>query len=110
MWTEVLRRRSSGPAGSLSRSEIEPATRSMPSSRAVARAHVIAGAVERLGAGEQRLAAPQRAPLLGQDDELRAVGGGRAGEPIGALEVRVEVCGGGQLDGGDAHGVSLLPD
>ena len=64
-------------------------------------------AVERLSAGAQVLAAPEHAPLLGQHDELRAVGRGRAREAVGALEVAVEVGGAGQLDGGDAHGSRL---
>ena len=66
---EVLRSLSLARA----RSEIEPATRSMPSSRAISRAHVVAGAVERLGAGARvaracrarstsRAARPARAP------------------------------------------------
>ena len=46
-----------------------------------------AGAVERLGAGEQRLAAGEQVPLLRQRDELGAVGGGGADEALGGGEV-----------------------
>ena len=46
-----------------------------------------AGAVERLGAGEQPLAAGQQVPLLRQGDELGAVGGGVADEALGRGEV-----------------------
>jgi hypothetical protein len=42
-----------------------------------------AGAVERLGAGDQRLAAGEQVPLLRQGDELGAVGGGLADEALG---------------------------
>ena len=105
MCSDVLRS-SSSPS---TRSEIEPATSSMPSSRATPRAHVIGGAVERLRAGAQVVAAAEHAPLLRQHDELRAVGGGRAREAVGALEVAVEIGGAGQLDGGDAHRLGL-PD
>ncbi len=102
--SDVLRSSSSPSA----RSEIEPATSSMPSSRAVAaRPRRPRAAVERLRAGAQVLAAAEHAPLLGQHDELRAVGRGRAREAVRALEVAVEVGGAGQLDGGDAHGFRL---
>ena len=40
-------------------------------------------AVERLGPGQQLLAAGEQVPLLGQGDELGAVGGGSAHEPLG---------------------------
>ena len=46
-----------------------------------------ARAVERLGAGEQLLAAGQQVPLLRQRDELGAVGGGGAHQPLGRGEV-----------------------
>ena len=59
----------------------------MPSSRAQARAAVEARAVERLGAGEQLLAAGEQVPLLRQRDQLGAVGGGGAHEALGGLEV-----------------------
>ena len=59
-----------------------------------------AGAVERLGAGDELLAAGQQVPLLRQRDQLGAVGGGRAhqalgrGQVPGLVAVRVELYGG----------------
>ena len=56
-----------------------------------------AGAVERLGPGEQLLAAGQQVPLLRQRDQLGAVGGGGAhqalgrGQVPGLVPVRVEL-------------------
>ena len=74
-------------AFSPARSEMLPASRWMPSSRAHSRARAEAGAVERLGAGEQRLSAGEQVPLLRQGDELGAVGGGLADEALGRREV-----------------------
>ena len=47
-------------------------------------------AVERLGARAQVVAGPEHGPLLGQHDELRAVGGGGADVPVRGREVAVE--------------------
>ena len=88
-------------AGPATRSRIEPATRSTPSSRAIARAHAIAGAVERLGRRAQLLLGAHRRPLLGQHDQLRAVGRRRAREAIGDGHVRDLIGGGVELDCGD---------
>ena len=46
-----------------------------------------AGAVERLGAGQQLLAAGQQVPLLRQRDELGAVGRGGPHQALGGVEV-----------------------
>ena len=51
---------------------------------------------------------PERGPLLGQHDELRAGGGGRAGEAVGGFEIAIPVRGRLQLNGGGTHEV-LLP-
>ena len=67
-------------------------------------------AVERLRARAQVVAAAERAPLLGQHDELRAVRRGRAREAVRALEVAREVGRAGQLDGGDADGAGSRID
>ena len=69
------------------RSAMLPASRWMPSSRAQPRAAVEARAVERLGPGQQLLAAGQQVPLLRQRDQLGAVGGGGAHQPLGRGEV-----------------------
>ena len=81
----------------------------MPSSRGGRARPLHDRSVERLGARAQIVAATEHAPLLGQHDEPRAVGGGSAGEAVRALEVVVEIGGAGQLNGGDAH-ECMLPD
>ena len=63
-----------------------------------------AGAVERLGAGDQRLAAGQQVPLLRQGDELGAVGGGLADEALGHREVSRLLVGGVELYRGYPQG------
>ena len=85
-------------------SEMLPASRWMPSSAAHPRAAREAGAVERLGAGDQRLAAGQQVPLLRQGDELGAVGGGRADEALGHREVSRLLVGGVELYRGYPQG------
>jgi len=56
-----------------------------------------------LGGGAQVVAGSDRRPLLGQDDERRAVGGGPAHEAVGLLQVGGLVGPGVELDGGGAH-------
>ncbi len=70
------------------RSTIEPATRSTPSSRASSRAHAIAGPSSGSAAARSSSLGAHRRPLLGQYDQLAPVGGGGAGEAIGGGEVR----------------------
>jgi hypothetical protein len=48
-------------------------------------------AIERLGAGGEVLTRGEQAPLLREDDELGAVGGGGTNEPLGGREVRIDV-------------------
>jgi hypothetical protein len=60
-------------------------------------------AVERLGGIDDPLGRPQERPLLGQRDQLRAVGRRLADQPLGDLEVSVVVVGCVQLNCGDAH-------
>ena len=60
-------------------------------------------AVERLGAGADRLGRAQDGPLLGQDDQLGAVGCGAPNEALGNLQVAVVFVGGVELYGGGAH-------
>ena len=55
------------------------------------------GAVERLGAGLQVLAAAEHHPLLGEEHERRAVGGRDAHEAVGGLQVARLVGRRGQL-------------
>ncbi len=50
-------------------------------------------AVDRFGGRPQRLAVTKDGPLLRQDDELGAVGGRRAHEPLGGFDVAVAVRG-----------------
>jgi hypothetical protein len=50
-------------------------------------------AVERLGAGGGLLGRAQQRPLLGQDDELGAGGGGRPRQAVGAGEVALAIGG-----------------
>ena len=52
-----------------------------------------ARAVERLGSGEQRLAAGEQIPLLRQGDQLGAVGGRVADQALGRGEVSLLVVG-----------------
>ncbi len=75
----------------------------MPSSRAVARAHEIAGAVERLGARGGLLGRAEHRPLLGQHDQVGAGARGLARQPVRGLEVALAIGRGLQLDGGGAH-------
>jgi hypothetical protein len=75
------------------RSAIDPAIRSTPSSRAV----------ERLGARPQVVAGAEDRPLLRQDDQLGALGRGRADVPVRAGEVGVDVVCRVDLDRGGAH-------
>ena len=91
------------------RSEMLPASRWMPSSRAQPRAAVEARAVERLGAGEQLLAAGEQVPLLRQRDELGAVGRRGAHEPLGGVEVPGLVVGRVELYRGCAQSSFLAP-
>ena len=79
----MLKARSPSPA----RSEIEPASRWMPSVRAQPRAAVRLGPSSGLGAGGDLLAGGQQVPLLRQRHELGAVGGGGADERLGGAEV-----------------------
>ena len=74
-----------------------------------ARAQLKGRAVERLGAGGGLLGRAEHGPLLRQDDELGARGGGRAHEPVGRREVALAVRRGVQLDGCDAHGFLSSP-
>ena len=61
------------------------------------------GPVEGFGGGAKLLVAADGSPLLGQDDQLRSIHGGGACETIDGSEVRVEVGGGVELDGGCLH-------
>ena len=81
------------------RSAIEPATRSMPSSRAIAARPGDRLAVERLGACAQVLSAAEHAPLLRQQHELRSAGRRIANEAIRRLEVASRVGRGSELNG-----------
>jgi len=58
--------------------------------------------VERLSARDERVAATERGSFLRQHDELRTIRR-RARQAIGAFEVAIEVCGGGELDGSSTH-------
>jgi hypothetical protein len=78
----------------------------MPSSAAQELSGGEAGAVERLGAVEQRLRAAQHGPLLGQADQLGAVGGSLAHQALGYLEVSPLVIGRVELNCGGPHGLS----
>ena len=100
----MLKAFSSGP-----RSETLPASRWMPSSRAQPRAALEARAVERLGPGEQLLAAGEQVPLLRQRDQLGAVGGGSPHQPLGGFEVPCLLAGGVELYDGCAQSFLLAP-
>ena len=69
------------------RSAMLPATRCTPRSLAQELAAAVVGPVQRLGAVSQDVRIAQHVPLLGQDEELGAVGGGRADEALGGLQV-----------------------
>ena len=69
------------------RSEMLPASRWMPSSRAQPRAALRLGPSSGSAPGEQLLAPGQQVPLLRQGDELGAVGGGGADQALGRGEV-----------------------
>ena len=80
-----------------------PATRWMPSSRAQPAAALSAGPSSGSARGADRLGRAQHGPLLRQDDQLGAVGGGAAHEALGNLQVAVVFVGGVELYGGGAH-------
>jgi hypothetical protein len=61
------------------------------------------GAVERLRRGADRLGRAQHRPLLGQNDQLRALGGGPSNKALGNLEVAVVFVSGVELYGGGAQ-------
>ena len=61
------------------------------------------GPVEGLSRGANRLRRAEHGPLLGQDDELRAVGGRGANESLCDLEVAVVFVRGIELYGGGTH-------
>jgi hypothetical protein len=65
------------------------------------------GPVDRLGALQQCPGVAQEVPFLGQDNELGAIGGGLADQPLGGREVAGLVGRGVQLDGGGADLVLL---
>ena len=85
------------------RSAMLPATRWMPSSRAQARAAVIVGPSSGSAPASRVAGVAEQVPLLGQDDELGAVGGGGAHEALGDLEVAGLVARRVELYGGGAH-------
>ena len=90
-------------------STIEPATRSIPSSRAVARAHEIARAVEWLAPAAICSSVPSTLHFSGSTTSSaprRRV----TNEPIGDLEIAIDVFGGVKLNGADAHGLPFLAD
>ena len=60
-------------------------------------------AVERVGPGAQLLGRAEHVPLLGQHDELRAVGGRRAYVAVGRRAIGGWVGTGVELDGRGAH-------
>ena len=64
------------------------------------------GPVERLGAGLEGVAVTQDVPLLRQHDQLGAVAGGVANEPLGGGQVAGLVGRGVQLDGSSADFIS----
>jgi hypothetical protein len=84
-------------------SAIEPAIRSMPSSRAAPAAHVSAGPSSGSAPGGGLLGRAEHRPLLGQHDERRARLRGGAGQAIRGLEVAVAVRRGCELHGGGSH-------
>ena len=104
MWTLVLAPRTAPSTCSA----IEPATRSIPSSRAAPRAQPSAGAVERLRACRGLLGRPQHGPLLRQHDQLGTARGGRARQPVGRFEVAVAIGRRAELHGCGEHVVPLL--
>ena len=65
-------------------------------------------AADRLGGGAEVVARAERRPLLGEDDEVGAVGRGPADEAVGLLQVGGLVGLGVELDGGGAHRRSPL--
>ena len=90
------------------RSEMLPASRWTPRLARPAAGGGQARAVERLGAGDQFLAAGQQVPLLRQGDEFGAVGGRRAHQALGRGQVPVLVPVGVELYRRCAHALPFV--
>ncbi len=99
MWTLVLESSSTPSLRSLN----DPATRSIPSSAAIARAHDTACTVKRLCARDHLLARAHHRPRLRQHHQLGASTGRLAHQPVGGLQVAVDVVGGVQLNRCGSH-------
>jgi len=84
------------------RSANDPAIRSMPSSAAIARPRD-RGTVERLRARDHLLARAHHRPRLGQHDQVGAEPCRPAHQPVGRLQVAVDVVCGVQLNRGGSH-------
>ena len=80
-----------------------PATRLTPSSRAHERAAVIVGPSSCSAPARSASPAPEQVPLLGQGDQLGAVGGRVVHEALGSLEIPLLVVRRVELYGGGSH-------